>query len=177
MWIIIAPSVFYNKPNLIYIFRSKATNSNKFFSVAFYIFTHCLFLLRTILYFGIYPCIILINNDYAEFKTKFNFAETYVIPATDFMTFLLVILFIVMAYKSNDRLTDFFELTKPIHVQNEENVNFYTGYSDHQENLHREDLIPRDHQTDLEVKIVIVGNSKVGKTWLTMRLADNYLPD
>ncbi len=59
---------------------------------------------------------ILINNDYLEFNTKFNYAETYVIPATDFLTFLLAILFIMMGYKSNDRLTDFFELTKPIHV-------------------------------------------------------------
>lgn len=176
MWVIIAPSVFLNKPNFIYIIRSKASFKDKFLSITFFIFAHVLFILRTVLYLGVYPCTILINKDYGEFKTKLAYAETYVIPVTDFLTFLLCLFFVVMGYKSNDRLTDFFELTKPIHIQNTD-----TGrYDDYNYGFMREDLISRGEERPnadplkplQDVKIVITGNSKVGKTWLTVRHTD-----
>ncbi len=44
-------------------------------------------MIRTALYLGFYPSIILINEDFDEFKTKFKEAETYVIPSTDLLTF------------------------------------------------------------------------------------------
>lgn len=99
------------------------------------------------------------------------------IPVTDFLTFVLSLFFIVMGYKSNDRLTDFFELTKPIHIQNSE-TGFYDDYDDYNYGQRRESLINRgeaaiDPLKPLqEVKIVIAGNSKVGKTWLTLRHTD-----
>ena len=82
----------------------------------FYVYIHVFGLFRAVLYLAYYPSIILINKDYDEFKRKFSLAETYMIPVTDFMTFVLGILYIVICYKSNDRLTDYFELTKPTHV-------------------------------------------------------------
>ena len=98
------------------------------------------------------------------------------IPVTDFLTFLLCLFFVVMGYKSNDRLTDFFELTKPIHIQNTD-----TGrYDDYSYGVMREDLIRRGEEIPnpdplkplQDVKIVIAGNSKVGKMWLTARHTD-----
>lgn len=74
VWVLIAPSVFFNKRNFIYIIRSKASFKDKSLSIAFYIFFHALFILRTVLFLGIYPCIILINKDYGEFKAKLTYA-------------------------------------------------------------------------------------------------------
>jgi hypothetical protein len=53
------------------------------------------------------------------------FAQTYVIPVTDFLTFLLSLYFVILGYKSKDRLTDFFELTKPIYVQDSETGKYH----------------------------------------------------
>lgn len=71
-------------------------------------------MIKTALYLGLYPSIILFNEDFDEFKTKFKEAETYVIPSTDLLTFLLGILIIMLSYKTDNRLTNFFELTKPL---------------------------------------------------------------
>jgi hypothetical protein len=73
-------------------------------------------LIRVITYFGYYP--ILLNYGYLDFRTEFENAETNVIPVTDALTFMLGILTIIMGYKSNNPLTDFFELTKRNIMQN-----------------------------------------------------------
>ena len=50
------------------------------------------------------------------------------IPATDFLNFILGILLLIFGYKSKERESDFFELTMPLDIQNRENNNDYDYY-------------------------------------------------
>ena len=75
---------------------------------------HWTFLARVVLFYGVYPCIILINKDYVEFKAKFRAAETYAIPVTDFLTFVISVSSVLIRYKTNQKRGDFFEITRSL---------------------------------------------------------------
>jgi hypothetical protein len=75
---------------------------------------HWVFLARVVLYYGFYPCIILINKDYAEFKAKVTTAETYAIPVTDLLTIMIGVASVLIRYNTKEKRGDFFEITRSL---------------------------------------------------------------
>ena len=75
---------------------------------------HWVFLARVVLYSGFYPCIILINKDYTEFKAKFAKAETNVIPVTDVLTIFIGVASILIRYNTKEKRGDFFQITRSL---------------------------------------------------------------
>ncbi len=173
VWIIIAPSTFYNLSSFYHIARSEATFYQKTLCTVFFFYVTASSLLRVVLYLGIYPCTILINKDYEGFSTKFQYAETYVIPATDLMTFVLGILQIMIGYNSSDKMGDFFSITSP------QRLNNHNMYNDYYGNYPLIEGRPQQvsNKIIIEAKIVLVGNSKVGKSWLTFSHVNSYPPN
>jgi hypothetical protein len=81
-------------------------------SFFFFFVVHWVFLLRVVLYYGLYPSLILIDKDYTEFKLKFATAETYLIPVTDFLTILIAATSVLIKYNTKEKKGDFFEITR-----------------------------------------------------------------
>jgi hypothetical protein len=67
-----------------------------------------------VIYYGLYPCIILINKDYSEFKIKFATAETNVIPVTDFLSILIGVASVLIRYNTKEKRGDFFQITRSV---------------------------------------------------------------
>jgi len=115
MWVSICPSVFINQLRYCYIAKSySATCYQKSLNLFYFFIVHWVFLARAVIYYGLYPCIILINKDYSEFKVKFATAETYVIPVTDFLSILIGVASVLIRYNTKEKRGDFFQITRSV---------------------------------------------------------------
>ena len=99
------------------------TCCDKTCAILFFQTAQLVYLLRVILYFGVYPCIILISGDYTGFKQKFEVAQKFVIPVTDFLTFFISILLLaIIINEENNRKAEFFEMNKSLPDQSDSRV-------------------------------------------------------
>ncbi len=108
----ITPTLFFNVKSLVDIFLSTASCCRQSLSFIFLLYVKFVFIIRIGLYLVYYPHMILINKDYQQFAQSFDFAEKYVIPATDLLLLILCLLHagIALQARSIDR-PDFFDVS------------------------------------------------------------------